>query len=60
MLESIIKYAPTIATIMFFTIFCIILFTVLRRENKKKFAKYSRIPLDDEKIKTDDEKIKTK
>lgn len=52
MIESIIKYAPTLATIMFFSIFCIILFIVLRKENKKKFDKYSRIPLDDEKIKS--------
>ncbi|HLD76722.1 MAG TPA: cbb3-type cytochrome c oxidase subunit 3 [Rickettsiales bacterium] len=49
MINSIINHAPTIATIGFFVAFCIIVFIVLRKKNKKKFEDYSKIPMDDDK-----------
>ncbi len=44
-MDFFVKYAPTIATIFFFLIFCYILFYALRKKNKKKFEDYSQIPL---------------
>ena len=50
MIESIVKYAPTIATLFFFLFFCIIVYYVFKKDSKKKFAKYSQIPLNDEEL----------
>ncbi len=47
MIDLFIKLAPTIATIFFFTIFCYVIFTVFRKDNKKKFDKYAEIPFKD-------------
>ena len=49
MINYIINHAATIATIGFFAAFCLILFIVLSKKNKKKFEDYSKIPMDDEK-----------
>jgi cbb3-type cytochrome oxidase subunit 3 len=48
MIEFLIKNAPTIATVGFFSAFCLILISVFRKKNKKKFDESARIPLDDE------------
>lgn len=48
MKEFIITNAPTIATLFFFLTFCYIVFSVFRKNSKKKFDKYSKIPLQDD------------
>lgn len=48
MIESIVKYAPTLATLFFFLFFCVIVYYVFKKGNNKKFTKYSQIPLNDE------------
>ncbi len=47
MIQTIIHYAPTIATIFFFLIFCYVIFAVFKKGTKQKFEKYSQIPLAD-------------
>ncbi len=47
MIESLIENAPTIATVFFFVAFCYIVFSVFKKNTKKKFDKYSQIPLKD-------------
>jgi cbb3-type cytochrome oxidase subunit 3 len=47
MTEAFIHYAPTIATVFFFLIFCYVIYTVFKKGTKKKFDKYSQIPLKD-------------
>ncbi len=47
MLETFIHLAPTIATIFFFLAFCYVIFAVFKKDTKKKFDKYSKIPLND-------------
>ncbi len=51
MLNFIIDNAATIATLFFFLAFCYIVFSVFKKGNKKKFDKFAKIPLEDEKIK---------
>ncbi len=46
-IDFIIKNSPTIATIFFFTTFCYIIYSVFKKGTKKKFDKYSKIPLKD-------------
>lgn len=48
MLETIANIAPTISTIFFFSVFCLILFVVFKKGAKKKFDDYSQIPFHDE------------
>jgi cbb3-type cytochrome oxidase subunit 3 len=38
----------TISTVLFFLIFCYVIFSVLRKGQKQKFNHYSQIPLNDE------------
>lgn len=45
-MESFIAYAPTIATVFFFLTFCYIIYSVFKKGTKKKFDKYSKIPLE--------------
>jgi cbb3-type cytochrome oxidase subunit 3 len=47
MLESLIHYAPTIATVFFFLAFCYIIYTVFKKGSKEKLDKFSQIPLND-------------
>ena len=57
MIDLFIHHAPTIGTLFFFLTFCYVIFSVFKKGNKKKFDKYSQIPLDD----LDDEsKVKSK
>lgn len=49
MMDLFISNAPTIATLFFFLTFCYIVFSVFKKNTKKKFDKYSKIPLDDDK-----------
>lgn len=48
MTKFIIDNIPTIATIGFAVGFCYIIFSTFRKENKKKFKDYSKIPLEDQ------------
>jgi|LauGreDrversion4_2_1035121.scaffolds.fasta_scaffold253206_2 cbb3-type cytochrome oxidase subunit 3 len=48
MLETLINLAPTISTIFFFSVFCMIIFLVFKKGAKKKFDDYSQIPFNDE------------
>ena len=45
MISTLIQLAPTIATILFFLIFCYVTYAVFKKGTKKKFDKYSKIPL---------------
>ena len=47
MIDFLIKNAPTIATLFFFSIFCYVIFSVFKKGTKKKFDKYSQIPLEE-------------
>ncbi len=47
MIENLIHFAPTIATIFFFIVFCYVIYVAFKKENKKKFEKFSQIPLRD-------------
>lgn len=47
MIETLIHYAPTIATIFFFLVFCYIIYSVFKKGAKKKFDQFSQIPLKD-------------
>lgn len=51
MIDIFIKYAPTIGTIFFFLTFCYVVFSVFKKDAKKKFDKYSQIPLEGSKNK---------
>jgi cbb3-type cytochrome oxidase subunit 3 len=44
MLELIITNSPIIATIFFFSFFCLIIFLVFKKDSKQKFNKYAQIP----------------
>jgi cbb3-type cytochrome oxidase subunit 3 len=46
-MEFFINNAATIATISFFLAFCCIFYFTFKKSNKKKFEKYSKIPLKD-------------
>lgn len=46
-MEYFILIAPTIATILFFLVFCYIIFSVFKKGAKKKFDKFSQIPFKD-------------
>jgi cbb3-type cytochrome oxidase subunit 3 len=48
MMDFLMENAPTIATLFFFFTFCYIVLTVFKKGAKKKFDKYSQIPLKDE------------
>lgn len=48
MIESLIGISPIIGTIVFFTFFCYICYSIFKKGSKKKFDKYSQIPLNDE------------
>lgn len=56
MIDLFIKQAPTIATLFFFLIFCYVIFSVFRKDTKKKFDEYAQIPFDDEIIKKENKK----
>lgn len=47
MMEFIFQNAATIATLFFFITFCYIIYSVFKKGVKKKFDKYSKIPLND-------------
>ncbi len=47
MMEILFDNAATIATIFFFLAFCYIIYSVFKKGAKKKFDKYSKIPLQD-------------
>jgi cbb3-type cytochrome oxidase subunit 3 len=44
MLELIITNSAIIATIFFFSFFCLIIFWVFRKDSSKKFTQYAQIP----------------
>jgi len=46
-MDTIALYAPTVATVFFFLVFCYIIYSVFKKGAKKKFDKYSKIPLKD-------------
>ncbi len=46
-MDSFIHYAPTIATIFFFLVFCYVIYAVFKKGSKKKFDKFSEIPFKD-------------
>jgi cbb3-type cytochrome oxidase subunit 3 len=48
MIEFISNNAPIIGLIFFLSVFCIIVIILLLPKNKKKFKKYSKIPLKDD------------
>lgn len=54
MIDSFVKYAPTIATLFFFITFCFIVFSVFKKGTKKKFDEYSQMPFDHENEKSED------
>ena len=47
MMATFIHYAPTIATIFFFLVFCYVIYVVFKKSNKKRFEQFSKIPLKD-------------
>ena len=47
MTDIFIKYAPTMGTMFFFITFCYVVFSVFKKDAKKKFDKYSQMPLED-------------
>ncbi len=47
MIETLVSFAPTIATIFFFLVFCYIVYSVFKKGSKKKLEQYSKIPLND-------------
>jgi len=49
MIESLIGISPTIGTILFFSFFCYVVYSIFKKGAKKKFDEYSQIPLNDEK-----------
>lgn len=50
MTDLLIKLSPIIGTIFFFVIFCYVFYIVFKKSNKKKFDKYSKIPMDDDRL----------
>jgi cbb3-type cytochrome oxidase subunit 3 len=48
MMESLIQLAPSIATVFFFLVFCYVIYATFKKGTKKKFDKFSQIPLKDE------------
>jgi cbb3-type cytochrome oxidase subunit 3 len=49
MMETFANYAPTVATVFFFLVFCYIVYSVFKRGTNKKFDNYSQIPFKDKK-----------
>ncbi len=49
MIDFLIKISPIIGTLLFFSIFCYIVFIVFKKDAKKKFDIYSKIPMEDDK-----------
>lgn len=47
MIATLVHYAPTAATILFFLIFCYVIYAVFKKGAKQKFDKYSEIPFKD-------------
>jgi len=47
MIQTLLNNAGTISTVFFFLIFCYIIYSVCKKDVKKKFDKYSKIPLND-------------
>lgn len=45
--KGFVDYAPTVATVFFFLVFCYIVYAVFKKGTTKKFDKYSKIPLED-------------
>lgn len=50
MINWLIENSPIIGTIFFFSIFCFVFFLLFKKDAKKKFDKYSKIPMEDDKI----------
>ncbi len=48
MFEFLIKNASTISTVLFFSFFCVIIFSVFKKGAKEKLQKHSDIPLRDD------------
>jgi cbb3-type cytochrome oxidase subunit 3 len=46
-MATFVHYAPTIATIFFFLAFCYVIYFSFKKDNQKKFEKFSKIPLKD-------------
>ncbi len=47
MMETLLDNAATISTVFFFLFFCYVIYCVFKKETKKDFDKYSKIPLKD-------------
>ena len=47
MIDFYATYGAIIGTVFFFAIFCYIIYSVFKKDSKKKFDKYSQIPLND-------------
>jgi cbb3-type cytochrome oxidase subunit 3 len=47
LLNFIYTHSSAIVTILFFTIFCFIIYIVLQKKQKQNFDNYSKIPLKD-------------
>ncbi len=48
-MEFIIRNAPLISLIFFFSVFCFVVFYLLRPKTKKECEKHAKIPLKDDK-----------
>ncbi|MCE3254693.1 MAG: Cbb3-type cytochrome oxidase component FixQ [Rickettsiaceae bacterium] len=48
MMEFIVRNAPIISLLFFFSVFCVIVIFILLPKNKSKFKNYSEIPFKDE------------
>lgn len=49
MINFISTNAATIATLLFFSIFCYVIYYVMKKDNKKKFDESAKIPFHDNK-----------
>ncbi len=47
MFETLVHFAPTIATVFFFLVFCFVIYAAFKKGTKKKFEQFSQIPLKD-------------
>lgn len=50
MINWLVENSPVIGTLFFFGIFCLVIYILFRKGAKKKFDKYSKIPMEDDKI----------
>lgn len=50
MIDFLIKISPIVGTLFFFGFFCYVIFIVFQKGAKKKFDKYSKIPMNDDKL----------